>query len=138
LTDSEKLKVLELKADGQSYDDIVAEVHRRRSRVIEGVKCFQGLDWSEAVAYCGSNQKVLALRKDYFDRRIAEERETRVKAQEATAELESEKARIIARLADQAIITAMHAGEDEYNDPFTGEAMSPWQWLSDLLCKHPC
>jgi len=100
LTDSEKLKVLELKADGQSYDDIVAEVHRRRSRVIEVVKCFQGLDWSEAVAYCGSNQKVLALRKDYFDRRIAEERETRVKAQEATAELESEKATIIARLAE--------------------------------------
>ena len=123
LTDSEKLKVLELRADGQSYDDIVAEVHRRRSRVIEVVKWFdQELDWGEAVAYCGNNQKVLALRKDYFDRRIAEEREARVKAEEAAAKLESEKATIIAGLAEQDRILA---SGDFYIDEDTGEIKQP-------------
>ena len=123
LTDSEKLKILELKAAGNSYDDVVAEVRHRKSSVIEVVKWFtQQLTWDEAVAYCGNNQKVLALRKDFLDQRIAEEREARVKAEEATAKLESEKATIIARLAEQDRILA---GGDYYVDEDTGEIKQP-------------
>jgi len=123
LTDSEKLKILELRADRKIYDDIVAEVHHRRSNIIKVVKWFtQQLDWYEAEAYCGNNQKVLALREDYLDRRIAEEREARVKAEEATAKLESEQAANIARLEEQDRILA---GGDSYVDEDTGEVKQP-------------
>jgi hypothetical protein len=100
----------------------VAEVRHRRSKVIGVVKWFtQELDWDEAVAYCGNNQKVLALRKDFLDRRITEEKEARVKAEEATAKLESEKATIIARLAEQDRILA---GGDFYVDEDTANRSS--------------
>lgn len=74
LTDSEKLRILELKASGKSYDAIVLEVQHRKSKVIEIVKCFKSLPWENAKVYCDNDQKVLALRKDYFERKAAEDR----------------------------------------------------------------
>ena len=78
LTDSEKLKVLELKADGESYDYIVTGggIHHRREKAIECVKWFtEALSWDEAKAYSGNNQKMLGLRADYFGKKIAEARD---------------------------------------------------------------
>jgi tRNA 2-selenouridine synthase SelU len=75
LTDSEKLRILELKAGGKSYDAIVLEVPHRKSKVIEVVKCFRSLPWEKAKSYCDNGQRVLALRKDYVERKTAEDKQ---------------------------------------------------------------
>jgi hypothetical protein len=96
-TDSERLKVLELKADGKSYDYIVTDggIHHGRQKVIECVKWFtEDLSWEEAEAYCGNNQSILRLRDDYLEQKVAE-------AEELKSKLEDERRTVITRMAEQ-------------------------------------
>lgn len=90
LTDSEKLRILELKADGQSYDNIVPEIRSRKSKLIEVIKWFNNLPWEDAKAYCNSNQKVLGLRKDYFERKVAEAKENKERQRAEILEMKRE------------------------------------------------
>ncbi len=115
LTHSEILKVLELRADGKSYDCILAEggIHHRREKVIEVVRWFaEDLSWEEAKAFCNNNQKILTLRDDFLEQKMAE-------AEQSKTKLENERQVILSRLAEQQKIIASQLGE-RYIDPFTG------------------
>ncbi len=115
LTDSEKLKILELKADSKSYDYILAEggIHHRKEKAIKVVRWFaEDLSWEEAKAFCNNNQKILALRDDFLEQKMAE-------AEQSKTKLENERQVILSRLAEQQKNIASQLGE-RYIDPFTG------------------
>jgi hypothetical protein len=99
LTNGEKMKVLELKASGKSYDYIVAAeeggIHRNKRRVMDCVEWFKyDLSWEEAKAYCGNDLRILGLREDYLEQSVAE-------TEKLKARLENERKGVITGLVEQ-------------------------------------
>ena len=92
LSDSEKLYILKRLADipRPSQEVVAEETHHRKTKIEDVLNKFKEMDWEKAKAFCGNDKHILALREDYLDKRIAEEKEARIKAEVAAVKQEEE------------------------------------------------
>ena len=77
LTDGEKGGILERLAQipRPSQELVAEETHHGKLKIGRALKEFYSLTWEEACALCNNNQRILALRPDYIDRKIVEPEE---------------------------------------------------------------
>ena len=84
LSDAEKLAILELLAQTpkKSQEAVAEETHHRKAKISEILKEFRNMPWEDAKAFCGGRDKILALRPDYLDKKVAEAKleEERIRA----------------------------------------------------------
>jgi len=96
LSDNESLAILRrLAQTPRPSQEIVAEETRhRKAKIGEVLKKYLDMTWEEAKAFCGNDQHILRLRKDYVVRRVAAEREARIKTEQAAEETEQHFAQL--------------------------------------------
>lgn len=96
LSDNESLDILRrLTQTPRPSQEIVAEeTHHRKAKIGEVLKKYLDMTWEEAKAFCGNDQHILGLRKDYVVMRVTEEREARIKTEQAAEETEQHFAQL--------------------------------------------
>lgn len=72
--DTEKLAILEILAQTpkKSQEVVAAETHHGKVKISATLREFRSMPWERARAFCGGRERLLALRHDYVDEKVAE------------------------------------------------------------------